>query len=123
MRIATIVVTYNRKELLLECLEHLFDQSYGSDIIVVDNNSDDGTEEALRELIEKKKIQYINTGANLGGAGGFQYGIKYATESGYDYLWIMDDDSMPTSNALEELLRWGKTYCLQVHLAKISIFP
>lgn len=102
--VAAVVVTYNRKGLLLECLDALQRQTAPADILVVDNASTDGTGEALAGLLEAGKIAYLNTGANLGGAGGFQYGIRHAVEAGYDYLWIMDDDSMPTPDALRTLL-------------------
>lgn len=107
---AAIVVTYNRKELLRENIESLLLQTVKDemDIIIVDNASTDGTKEYIDEYIQTGKITYINTGANLGGAGGFQYGIKYAAENGYDYVWIMDDDSIPQADALEQLLKWDK---------------
>jgi GT2 family glycosyltransferase len=41
---------------------------------------------------------------NLGGAGGFNYGIKHAIKTGHDWVWIMDDDVIPKENALLELL-------------------
>ena len=109
MRIATIVVTYNRKELLLENLRALEKQTYKElmDVIVIDNASTDGTEQELEGYVAKKKIVYINTKRNIGGAGGFQLGVKYAKENGYDYVWLMDDDSIPSVNALEELIIAG----------------
>lgn len=107
MRVAGVIVTYNRKKLLLESIEAMLHQTKSDclDIIVVDNNSSDGTVVALDKYIRSNEIIYRNTGANLGGAGGFQYGIRYAVESGYDYIWLMDDDCIPSENALEELLR------------------
>lgn len=105
-RVAAIVVTYNRKDLLLQNIEHLLNQKPTSpDIIVVDNNSTDGTKDSLSPYIEDNRIQYVNTGANLGGAGGFSFGIRHAVEKGYDYLWIMDDDSFPEPSALQNLLK------------------
>ncbi len=99
---AAVVVTYNRKDLLIENIQCLMAQKPDvPDIIIIDNHSTDGTREILREYIDKKQIQYCDTGANLGGAGGFSFGIKYATEKGYDYVWVMDDDSMPQEMALE----------------------
>lgn len=41
------------------------------------------------------QILYENTGENLGGAGGFNFGIRRAYEAGYDAIWIMDDDTYP----------------------------
>lgn len=107
-RTVAIVVTYNRKELLKENIEALLAQSYkkNMDIVVINNASTDGTEEYISPYIENKLIVHINTGANLGGAGGFQYGIRYAAEHDYDFVWVMDDDCMPTPNALEAFYNW-----------------
>ena len=102
---AAVIVTYNRKELLLECISAVLSQECGSPaVIVVDNNSDDGTGEALRSRAEKGEVLYFNTGSNLGGAGGFQYGIRKAVELGYEYIWVMDDDCIPSKKALPFLL-------------------
>lgn len=101
--VAAIVVTYNRKALLAKCIEKLQAQTKSLDILIIDNASTDGTEYLFDKEIEN--IYYYNTGSNLGGAGGFNYGIKKAVEQGYDYLWILDDDTLPTPTALEELLR------------------
>lgn len=104
--IAAIIVTYNRRALLNENIHALENQTAKNlDLLIIDNASTDGTEEMVKELAETfPNISYFNTGANLGGAGGFQYGIKKAVELKYDYLWIMDDDCIPTETALQELL-------------------
>lgn len=105
-KIAAVVVTYNRKELLKENIECLLSQtSTVPDILIIDNHSTDGTKEYIQKFIDNKSIKYYDTGANLGGAGGFSYGIKKAAESGYDYIWVMDDDCMPTESALKELMK------------------
>ena len=101
---AAVVVTYNRKELLLECIACLLAQKpEAPDVIVIDNHSTDGTKEALRADADAGRITYCDTGANLGGAGGFSYGIREAAQRGYDYIWVMDDDCMPTETALSAL--------------------
>ena len=74
--VIAVVVTYNRKDLLLEALQHLFNQTAPLDILVVDNASTDGTKEALEPYMDS--IQYLNTGKNMGGAGGFYTGTKWA---------------------------------------------
>ena len=103
--IAAIVVTYNRKQLLRECIESLMGQSIRAfDIWVIDNASTDGTGEMLLPWAEEGRINYRNTGKNLGGAGGFQYGVREAARAGYRYLWLMDDDTVPETDALEELM-------------------
>lgn len=108
-KIAAVVVTYNRKDLLLECLSCLQNQNFSDasqacetslDILVIDNASTDGTSKALKPLANTKQILYFNTGSNLGGAGGFNYGMRKAVELGYDYVWVMDDDCMPHEDTL-----------------------
>jgi len=100
---AAVIVTYNRKELLCECIEAVLAQKRTApDIIVIDNHSTDGTAEAIRSY---EGIRYFDTGSNLGGAGGFQYGIRKGVELGYDYLWLMDDDCIPRPGALAALMK------------------
>ena len=102
--IAAIVVTYNRKKLLKKCIKGLKEQTEKADIIIIDNMSTDGTLEMLQPLINSNEIIYHSTGKNIGGAGGFYEGIKLAYEMGYKYFWLMDDDCIPTSSALEKLM-------------------
>ncbi len=105
MRIVAVVVTYNRKESLLKCIDALRHQhGAATDILVVDNASTDGTAETLAPLMETGQILYRNTGENLGGAGGFNFGMRLAVEAGYDRLWVMDDDCIPDPSALSALL-------------------
>lgn len=103
MDVATVVVTYNRLELLKENIHALLNQSECCDILLIDNASTDGTKNYIDSLNEPR-IKYFNTGANLGGAGGFAKGIGIGEALGYRYLWIMDDDSIPESNALRSLV-------------------
>ena len=99
--IAAVVVTYNRLELLRQCVEALRTQTNSCDILIVDNASTDGT---AQWLASQPDLHYRNTGSNLGGAGGFNYGMRWAVEAGYDYVWVMDDDTLPQPDALEKLL-------------------
>ncbi len=101
-KVAAIVVTYNRKELLKECINNLEHQTEPLDILVIDNASTDGTEDLFKQ--KSDRIKYFNTGSNLGGAGGFNFGLKKAYELGYEFFWLMDDDTLPTENALSKLL-------------------
>lgn len=103
-KVAAVVTTFNRRDLLKENINALLCQTNKCDIIIVNNASTDGTEELIQS-IKSDKIIYHNTGANLGGAGGFAYGILIGEKLGYEYLWIMDDDSIPKANALESLMR------------------
>lgn len=103
-KIAAIVVTYNRCELLKECIEALLGSETAADVIVVDNASTDETPEILQAYASDSRIFNFRTEANLGGAGGFHYGIKKAYEMGYDYFWLMDDDTIAETDSLKKLL-------------------
>ena len=99
---AAVVVTYNRLEMLKHCIDHLKHQDIPCDILIIDNASTDGTQAWLEK---QQGIRYFNTGANLGGAGGFNYGMRKAVEAGYAYIWIMDDDCFPKTDALSALYK------------------
>ena len=121
-RTVAIVVTYNRKNLLPECLKALQASEAPCDILLVDNASTDGTAEVLASLFaglrpgeradltlpgtergEAMTFRYRNTGKNLGGAGGFSYGLGEAYRLGYEYFWLMDDDTMVKPDSLTKL--------------------
>ncbi len=100
-KVIAVVVTYNRLALLSECITALRNQSRPLDaILVINNGSNDGTEEWLQS---QKDIEF-HTQANLGGAGGFSTAIKMGYQKGYEWVWCMDDDGMPKEDALENLL-------------------
>lgn len=104
-KVAAVVVTYNRIELLKECIKALQQQTYPCDILIVDNASTDGTEEYINKVKkDDDNLHYRNTGANIGGAGGFNFGMRWAVEAGYEYVWVMDDDCLPCTNALQKLI-------------------
>lgn len=123
-RICAVVVTHNRKELLVRLLKALIQQTVKPHCIyVVDNASTDGTAEALvsagmldpyfgdssvksLELSGNRvDIVYHRLRENLGGAGGFYVGMRRAYEDGCSLLWLMDDDGLPEERCLEVLLR------------------
>jgi len=133
--VCAVVVTYNRKNLLLECLEALQRQTRPiQGIYLIDNASSDETPELLleknyitelppqrlEEPWEKElripnftdgnyiKLHYVRMHRNSGGAGGFYEGVKRGYERGYDWLWLMDDDAEAKPDALEKLFIYKK---------------
>lgn len=107
--ITTVVVTYNRFQMLKKCISSILSQTYATDILIIDNASTDETSQWAQEYSQgNSQIKYYNTGANLGGAGGFNYGLKVAYELGYEYIWVMDDDCIPCQDSLERLMAADK---------------
>lgn len=90
-----VIVTYNRIEKLKICLEKTLQNAFYR-IIVIDNNSSDGTSEWLDEHADPRLI-VLHSDRNLGGAGGFEMGFRYAAEQlcGADWLVCFDDDAYP----------------------------
>lgn len=108
IKVCAVVVTYNRKDILLQCLTAILQQTIKIEkLVIVDNNSTDGTEKLLEEqgYFDNKVICYQKLMENTGGAGGFHEGMKIARSMNPDWVWIMDDDVIPERNCLEELLK------------------
>ncbi len=96
-----VVVSHNRLDMLIECINALRAQTHKLDgILVVNNGSTDNTEQWLRS---QKDIFHI-TQTNQGSGGGFNTGITWAYKSGYSWIWCMDDDGYPQQDALKKLL-------------------
>lgn len=105
--VAAVVVTYNRKELLIRCVNGLLGQTHPVDrIYIIDNASSDGTFELLERLglTNNPIIEYVRLPENTGGAGGFHEGLKLAHKSGFQWIWLMDDDGCPDADSLGNLL-------------------
>jgi GT2 family glycosyltransferase len=99
MNIVAVVVTYNRLPLLKKCLSAVDNQTRKPDqVLVINNGSTDGTSEWLQT-----QPYSTYTFENMGGAAGFSNGIKQAYEAGADWIWVMDDDTIPNPDALERL--------------------
>ena len=71
-------------------------------VFVVDNASTDHTREVLHR--DDLPLRVTHAEDNLGGAGGFHLGVKTAYEAGYDRIWLMDDDVVPTPECLAVLM-------------------
>ena len=106
MKTICVIVTYNRLALLKECLAAIEKQTYPiNKTIVIDNCSTDGTEEFLKAYAGQPQYLVVRTERNIGGAGGFSLGVKTAAMEGADYIWMMDDDTIPAPGALEALMQ------------------
>lgn len=117
-KIAGVVVTYNRKELLAVCLDAICKQVMKPECVyIVDNASTDGTDTWIEEnhyngLKESIDFRYVRLTENFGGSGGFYTGMKMAYEASecFDAIWMMDDDGVPDKKQLEELIKYLDGY-------------
>ncbi|MCS5489029.1 glycosyltransferase family 2 protein [Algoriphagus limi] len=101
-KVALVLVTFNRLEILKTNLSYIERQTKNPDfIVIVNNGSTDGTTEFL---ITKSEFHIINKEENLGFGAGLAIGISYAKNSlNPEYFWLMDDDSFPTPQVLSFL--------------------
>lgn len=112
-KVAVVVITFNRLELVKETIRGIRAQTREPDkIIVVNNSSTDGTGEWLKQQHDLEVI----TQSNVGSSGGQYTGIKYAYEQGYDWIWTMDDDVEPEPDCLESLLSANSKYQVRAPL-------
>lgn len=91
--VSIIVLNYNGREDTLACLRSLEHLTYSrTNVIMVDNDSADGTVEAVRKA--HPAVTIIETGANLGFTGGNNRAIQYALEHQADYILLLNNDTI-----------------------------
>ncbi|GBU24694.1 glycosyl transferase [Fibrobacteria bacterium R8-3-H12] len=96
-----LVLNCNGKHLLKPCLESIFEQNFTDyELVVVDNNSNDGSTEYIKENFPN--ITLIENSKNLGFAGGNNMGIKACTGK---WIFFLNNDAILEKNCLEFLAK------------------
>lgn len=112
--ISIVIVTHNRASYLAGLLQSLTRLGLQPrSIVVVDNNSSDGTSSvitAAEEQFGPGVVINLFQPENVGGAGGFARGIAAAMDTGAEWIWLMDDDVEALPGALDALLAWGSRF-------------
>ncbi len=103
-RVAVVVLNWNRKEMLLDCLAHVKKLTYPVDwIVVVDNASMDGSAEAVRSAYPDAVL--VCNSRNCGAQEGKNIGLRKALEYPADYVYMVDNDMVVDPASLSELIR------------------
>lgn len=101
--VSIIILNWNSHQDTIECVESCLALDYTPyEIVLVDNASADGSEDILRKAFPRLKL--IQTGINLGYAGGNNIGIRHALEKNADYIWLLNNDTVVTPQALKVLI-------------------
>jgi len=104
MKVFVVVLNFNGKEDTRECLQSLLMSSYENyEIVVVDNGSKNDSVAVLRGAFPG--VVLLETGENLGYAGGNNVGIRYALEHGADAILVLNNDTVLHPNCLEEFVQ------------------
>jgi GT2 family glycosyltransferase len=103
-----VILNYNGLKDTVECIESLQKITYKNyKIIIVDNNSIDNSEEILRQKFPNYK--FIQTGENLGFAGGNNVGIKHALKANAEYILLLNNDTIVEKSFLEPLVETAES--------------
>ncbi len=120
-KVAIIVVTYKRQQLLSELLDSFLKLTVAPwRVVVVDNENSVETARVVENFRERLNaysatalwhdggdaVVYAPQTENTGGAGGFSAGVQIAYEMGADWFWLMDDDVVVVPDSLKRLGRW-----------------
>ena len=100
-KISIVILNWNGKNDTIPCLESVTKIDYPNyDIIVVDNGSND---DSVKEIKSKfSEVVVLETGKNLGYAGGNNYGMRYALNNGADHILLLNNDTVVDPQLLNE---------------------
>jgi GT2 family glycosyltransferase len=102
-RVFCIIVNWNGWADTLRCLESVNTNLYDNvSLLLVDNGSTDDSVSRIRSAFPDLEI--IESKVNLGFGSGNNLGIRYALESGANYVWLLNNDTIVQPNTLAELV-------------------
>ena len=103
-RVDIILVSYNTAEYTVRAVESVFEQTQSTSVnlIVVDNNSSDHSVELINQKFPN--VQVIQTGANLGFAGGVNVGAKAGQA---EYILLLNPDTIILNGAIDKLVEFA----------------
>ena len=120
--VVSVVLNWNGWERTVSCLSALSQVQYPRlTMIVVDNGSTDHSPDRIRERFPGLAV--LETGKNLGFAGGNNVGIRHAMQLGADYIWLLNNDAEPAPNALNELIKIAESNPLVGEVGSVLVDP
>lgn len=107
-KIFVIIVTYKGHQWYERCFTSLRTSEIPVQTVVIDNASNDGTVEYIREHFPE--IHLIESQENLGFSRANNLGMRYALDNGCDYVFLLNQDAWIEPNSIQELVRIHQEY-------------
>ena len=107
-KIFVVVINWNKKDFTIECLKSLeiaIGNKKNISVVLVDNNSSDGSSDVFKKLKYKFNFSFIQNEKNLGWTGGNNTGIKFALSNGASCIMLLANDSIIKKGAIELLVQ------------------
>jgi hypothetical protein len=101
-QVTAVVVTYNSRAYIEKCLLSLENSTVSVEVIVVDNESRDGSADVVRRTFPKVRV--IDSGSNRGCTGGNNIGIQAAIDAGSKYIFLLNPDARADADCIELML-------------------
>jgi len=102
-KVFIIILNYNGGEILKKCLDSIYREDYpNKEVVVVDNNSSDGSLDEVMEAFSK--FNFIKNNQNIGFAAGNNVAIKWALEKMADYVFLLNNDALMERGSLKKLI-------------------
>ncbi len=110
MKTLVIIPTYNEIENIERMINCVLSKGEDIDILIMDDNSPDGTGKAVRTLQETEpRLHLIERPGKMGLGSAYVTGFKYALEHGYDYIMEMDADFSHNPDDVPRLIEAAKS--------------
>jgi GT2 family glycosyltransferase len=106
-RVVSLILVWNEVEDTSRCLESLMASDYPNQrILLVDNGSREGIVDALRSRFPA--VEILELGANLGFSAGNNMGIEHARRAGFEYVFLLNQDTLVAPDALSRLVAFAE---------------
>lgn len=116
-KVVVVILNYKVVDLTVKCIQSVLKSNHKSlAVVVIDNNSEDDVEGKVKKF---KDLIFIQSGDNLGYAGGNNIGIRKALEMGADFVFVLNPDTTILKDTIGNLIQGLERYSAEVANPKI----
>lgn len=108
-KVLVSILNWNTAEMTADCVDSVLSMEVASDVelqvLVIDNGSSQEDWNLLQQRLRRPGIELIRNEINLGFAGGHNVAIALALDRKFDYIWLVNSDSLLEKGTLNEVLK------------------